>query len=315
MKISDLNDPKIIEKYDRSGMLGTIESFPGQCLEAKDIGSDFKAPARYDFQYHNIVCSGLGGSAIGSDILRCYLWPEAKIPLFVNRNYLLPAFTDHRTLVIVSSYSGNTEETISAYRDARKKKAKLVVVTSGGTLGAQAAEDGVPVIAVPEKMQPRCAIGYLFFPVLIFLSKIGIVKDASREIDEVIRVLRELEREEIGFEIPEKKNKAKQIARALHGRYPVIYGSQDYLDCVVTRWRGEFAENAKMLSSMHLFPEMNHNEIVGWQNPAKVLKDFTAIVLRDDVFDHPRISRRMDITTEILKKEGVKTIDVKPSGR
>ena len=310
-----LDDLKLIKKYDKSGMLETIESFPIQCEDAKNIGSALRLPDSYRIPYYNIVCAGLGGSAAGADILRSYLWDEAKVPLFVNRNYLLPAFVDDRTLVVVSSYSGDTEETISAYRCARKKGAKVVAITSNGLLRKLAGEDNIPVIPIPKGLQPRCAIGYLFFPLLILLSKTSLVKNKARDIDETIKILDEIKRNKTGFDVPEKKNIAKQIASSLYGKYPVIYASQDYMDCAVTRWRAELAENAKTLSSGHLFPEMNHNEIVGWQNPAKVLKDFTAIVLRDDVFDHPRISRRMDITTEILKKEGVKTIDVKPSGR
>ena len=116
-----LDDLKLIKKYDKSRTLGVIESFPQQCLEAKRIGSAFSIPRNYKIPYRNIVCTGLGGSAIGSDILRSYLLYEAKVPIFVNRNYLLPDFVDERTLVIASSYSGNTEETLSAYRDARRR--------------------------------------------------------------------------------------------------------------------------------------------------------------------------------------------------
>ena len=129
-----LDDPKFINKYDKSRTLGVIGSFPRQCLEAERIGSELNISHSYKIPYRNIVCAGLGGSAAGSDILRAYLWNEAKVPLFVNRNYLLPAFTGRRTLVIASSYSGDTEETLSAYRDAKKRRAKLVVVTSGGRL-------------------------------------------------------------------------------------------------------------------------------------------------------------------------------------
>ena len=142
-----LDDPRLLEKYDRSGMLATIDSFPRQCLEAKNIGLAFNLPDHYKTPYRNIVCTGLGGSAIGSDVLRSYLWHEAKVPLFVNRNYLLPGFVDERTLVIVSSYSGDTEETISAYRDASKKRAKLIVVTSNGVLRKLADKDNVPVVS------------------------------------------------------------------------------------------------------------------------------------------------------------------------
>ena len=308
-----LDDLKLIKKYDKSGMLETIESFPIQCEDAKNIGSALRLPDSYRIPYYNIVCAGLGGSAAGADILRSYLWDEAKVPLFVNRNYLLPAFVDERTLVVVSSYSGDTEETISAYRCARKKGAKVVAITSNGLLRKLAGEDNVPVIPIPKGLQPRCAIGYLFFPLLILLSKTSLVKNKARDIDETIKILDEIKRNKTGFDVPEKKNIAKQIASSLYGKYPVIYASQDYMDCAVTRWRAELAENAKTLSSGHLFPEMNHNEIVGWANPKKALKGFIAVILRDGL-DHPRISKRMDITKKLIGREGTGVIEVSSLG-
>ena len=309
-----LDDLKLIEKYDSSGMLGIIESFPKQCEDAKNIGSAFNLPDSYKIQYRNIVCAGLGGSAIASDILKSCLWHDLKVPIFVNRNYILPSFAGEETLVIASSYSGNTEETLSAYRDAKRKKAKLVVVTSGGNLKKLADRDGVPVIAIPKGLPPRSATGYMFFPVLILLSKLGIVKDACRAADESIKILDEARHRTLGFEVPARKNIAKKIALSLDGKYPVIYASQDYMDCVAVRWRGELAENAKTLSSSHQFPEMNHNEIVGWKNPEKILKNFVALFLRDSL-DHPRISERMDITEALMKKEGFSVIRISSSGR
>lgn len=309
-----LDDPKLIKKYDRSGMLGTIESFPRQCLEAKSIGSSFNLPASYRTPYRSIICAGLGGSAIGADILRSYLWNEIKIPFFVNRNYTLPAFAGEDTLVFIFSYSGNTEETISVYRDAGKRLAKRVVVTTGGILQRLAEKDGVPVIPVPGGMQPRCATGYMSIPVLILLAKVGIVKDNLRQIDETVRVLDMIRREKAGFAVRSKNNIAKKAAEALYGKCPVIYGSQDHTDCVVTRMRGGLSENSKVLSSGNLFPEMNHNEIEGWSGAKKVFKGFTAVFLRDDL-DHPRISKRMDITAGIIKKEGSAVIEIHSLGR
>ena len=308
-----LDNLKSIKKYDRSCMLDVIGSFPEQCMEAKEIGSGFRLPRSYKIPYRNIVCTGLGGSAIGSDILRSYLLYEAKVPIFVNRNYLLPAFVGERTLVIVSSYSGDTEETLSAYRDAKKRRAKLIVVTSGGRLRAMADKDGLPVIDIPDGMPPRCAIGYSFFPALIILAKIGIIKNRTNEIDQTINILKTLKKARIGFEIPEKKNTAKKIARALHNKYPIIYASQDSTDCVVTRWRGELAENAKVLSSGNLVPEMNHHEIVGLENPGHPIKKLIVVILRDPL-DHPRIAKRMEITKMLLSKRGFKVVEVSASG-
>ncbi|MDP3804596.1 MAG: bifunctional phosphoglucose/phosphomannose isomerase, partial [Candidatus Omnitrophota bacterium] len=309
----NLDDLKIIRKYDRGNMLDTIETFAAQCRDAKNIGYRFDLPGSFITRYRNIVCTGLGGSAIGSDIARAYIADEAKTPIFVNRNYRLPDFVGVETLVIASSYSGNTEETISAYKDAKARGAKIVAITSGGELRKLASGGGFPVLTIPKGFQPRCALGYSFFPLLIVLSKIGIIKGQTSNIDEVIEDLKTLNVNRIGAGVPEKKNIAKRIAKLLYNKFPVIYAGQDHMDCVVTRWRGQISENAKTLSSGHVFPEMNHNEIMGWEDPAELLKDFVALILRDSG-DNPRIAKRMDITKKIIVKAGVKVIEVDSIG-
>lgn len=310
----DLDEIKVIRQYDRSGMLGLIESFPGQCRAASVIGLKFKLPRSFRRGYRNIVSTGLGGSAIGADIIRSYIADEAKIPVFVNRNYTLPGFVGNDTLVIASSYSGNTEETISAYRDARSKKAKVIVITSGGELRRMACRDGIPAIIIPKGLPPRCALGYSSFPLLILLSKAAVIKDQSYSMGEAVEILEYLCDEKLGGAVPRKNNIAKTISGKLYLKFPVIYGSQYHMDSVVTRWRGELSENSKTLSSGHVFPELDHNEIVGWDNPKRILKGFTVIMLRDPG-DHPRNSRRMDITKDILEKAGVGVIEVHSFGK
>ena len=311
MKI--LDDGKVIKKYDKSDILGLIESFPEQCRAAKEIGEKFDVPSSLKSRYRNIVCTGLGGSAIGADILRSYVADEADTPISVNRNYTLPGFIDGESLVVVSSYSGNTEETLSSYEDAKDKRARILAITSGGELKAKADKDGYPVILIPKALPPRCALGYSFLPLVVVLSKLGVVKDKSNDIDEMIRVLEKLKDGRLGHKVTGAKNTAKEIAGSLYLKYPVIYGGQDRIDCVVTRWRGQLAENSKTLASSHLFPEMNHNEIVGWENPKKLLKSFVVVMLRDRD-DHPRTAKRMDITKKIIKDEGVEVIEVNSIG-
>lgn len=304
----NLDSPTAIKKYDVSKMIGLLESFPAQCRDAKVIGLKFQPPDSYKSRYENIVCTGLGGSAIGADIARSYVADEAASPMIVNRNYTMPGFVGARSLVITSSYSGNTEETLSAYNDAKARGARIIVITSGGRLCELAKRDGFPVVAIPGGLPPRCALGYSFFPLLIVLSKLGIIKDRSADIDEAIKVMEGLKDGKLGPKVKGRNNIAKEIAKGIYGKYPVIYGSQDRVDAVVTRWRGQLAENSKTISSSHLFPEMNHNEIVGWANPEKILKDLVVIVLRDRD-DHPRIARRIDITEKIIKDAGVKVIE------
>ena len=312
--MDQLDNFKKIEKYDESSMLELIESFPEQCQDAQRLGDEFELPQRFKSSYKNIVCAGLGGSAIGSDLVRSYIADEALIPVFVNRNYTLPNFVSRDTLVIASSYSGNTEEILSAYSDARSRGSQISVITSGGKLEKIANQDDVPCLVVPASFPPRCALGYSFFPLLLILSKIGIVKDQEAFIDDAIHNLRKLKDSRIGYKVPERDNLAKRIAGEIFGKLPVIYAGHDHIDAVVTRWRGQLAENSKTLSSGHLFPEMNHNEIVGWENPKRTLKECVAIILRDSA-DHPRVSRRMEITGRTLKDSRVKVLEVSSVGK
>ena len=303
-----------IEKRDESSMLELIESFPEQCQDAKRIGDEFELPQGFKRSYKNIVCTGVGGSAVGADLARSYICREARIPVSINRDYTLANFVGPDTLVIVSSYSGNTEETLSAYREAVSRGSGIIAITSGGKLEKTAKKDGFPCLMIPEGFPPRCALGYSFFPLIAVLAKIGIIKDQAKSTDEVIRHLRRLKDSRIGYRIPYKENPAKKMAAEIFGKFPVVYGSSGHTDAIVTRWRGQLAENAKTLSSGNLFPEMNHNEIVGWDNPKKVLKDCVAIILRD-ASDHPRVLKRMDVTKRILNKEKIKVLEARSSGK
>ncbi|MCX5679641.1 MAG: bifunctional phosphoglucose/phosphomannose isomerase [Candidatus Omnitrophica bacterium] len=311
--MGNLDSAKLLEKYDVSDMLKLIESFPKQVKEAAEIGLRFKLPDTYRCEYVNIVCAGLGGSAIGADIMRSYAADEARMPISVCRNYTLPNFVGKTSLVIVSSYSGNTEETLSAYKDAKDRGAKIIVITSGGQILQMAKADGNACLIIPSGLPPRCALGYSFFPLLTLMSKIGVITDKSTDVDETIRVLEVLRDKKVGAAVAGTKNIAKKIASDLYEKYGIIYGGQDHIDCVVTRWRGQIAENSKALASSHVFPEMNHNEIVGWENPKKVLESFVVIILRDKA-DHPRTAKRMDISKVIMKKKAAKIIEVTSIG-
>lgn len=312
--MADLDNLKTIEKYDRSDMLKLIKAFPEQCVAARNIGDLFHLPRVLKRNFKNIVITGLGGSAIGADILRSYIADESDVPVFVNRNYALPNFVGPGTLVVAASYSGNTEETISAYTDGRMKKAECLVITSGGKLQLMAESDKVPLIKIPDGLPPRASLGFSFFPLLIVLSRLGLIEDISARIEGVIKLLRGMNETLVGQDVATGKNISKKIACAVFQKCPVIYGSQDHIDAVVTRWRGQFEENAKTLAFTHILPEMNHNEIVGWQNPARVLKNFIVIILRD-AGDHPRISKRIDITKRIIEDQGVSVMEVRSLGR
>jgi len=309
----NLDNVKEITKVDRENMLELLTTFPRQCEDALFIGKHVKINPSYKGNYANIVFTGLGGSAIGADIISGYVGDEIDIPVFVNRNYTLPHFVNKKTLLFAVSYSGNTEETLSAYEKAKKKGAKVVVITSGGKLEELAAKAKDMLITIPKGYPPRCALGYSFIPSVMVLVKLGFIKDKSNEIKKAARFLDNLQKKKLIPGVRTKVNMAKSIAGKLYGKFPVIYASAR-MEALATRWRGQFAENAKTLSSSHVFPEMNHNEIVGWKSPAGLLEDFVAIILRDKG-DHARIKKRMDITTVILRKAKLRVLEVESEGR
>jgi glucose/mannose-6-phosphate isomerase len=301
--MTNLSNIASIKKIDRSGMLKLIESFPEQCEDAARIGYSFRIPDSYRRKYDNITVTGLGGSAIGADIIRSYIADEARSPVFVNRNYGLPAFVGRNSLVVASSYSGDTEETLSAYAYAKAKHAAIIAVTSGGKLEAAAVKDGYPVITIPGRLPPRAALGYSSIPLLILLAKIGLIGGKKSELGGAIDNLRRMCR----------VNTGKKTALELFGRFPVVYSAQDHLDAVATRWRGQLAENSKTLASSHAFPEASHNEIVGWENPGKLLEKFAVVMLRDRG-DNRRVAKRMDIVKAILKSQKTRVLEINSEG-
>lgn len=301
-----------IKSLDKSNMLRLLAEFPQQLPDAAGIGASIKFSL--DKDYSKIVFSGLGGSAIGADLLRSYVSKECRIPIIVNRDYTLPAFVDEDTLLVVSSYSGNTEETLSAYEEGKKRNAKIVAITSNGKLKSMAERDGFPYIIIPQGFPPRCALGYSSIPMIVLFSKSGLISNKDDEIKETSEVLTELRDAVLSPDVKDDKNIAKNIAKDLLNRYAIIYGANQYIDTAVTRWRGQLAENSKAISSTHVFPEMNHNEIVGWCCPKNLMKDLVVIMLRD-TGDHPRVKKRMDISKSIIEKEGAKIIEVASRGK
>lgn len=286
----------LIQQHDPKGMRNLILNFPKQAEEAVAIGN--AALIRMNVNaIRQIVVTGLGGSAIGGDLLRAYLADTCPVPVFVNRHYYFPKYVGKQTLVIISSYSGNTEETVSAYKDAIKRKAKIFCITSGGEVEKIAKKHKHPYIKIPGGFPPRAALGYSFFPTLIALSKLGFVKNQKKEIGETLSLLTRLSARYSRHDSSE--NTALQLARTLHGHLPLIYSAADRFDTVNTRWRGQITENAKTLAFGHVFPELNHNEIVGWEVLKDLMKKMHVVILRDKD-DYTRIKLRMDVTKGII---------------
>ncbi|MEW6100683.1 MAG: bifunctional phosphoglucose/phosphomannose isomerase [Candidatus Omnitrophota bacterium] len=305
-------DLNTIKKLDKSDMLKLLMDFPGQCRAALDIGK--KAELLFkNKDFKKIAFAGLGGSAIGADLVKSYLYFEGALPITVIREYDLPGYVDDSTLLFVSSYSGNTEETLSAYAQSREKGATVIAVSSGGKLKELALKDKVTFIQIPANQPPRTALGYMSIIPLLAMEKLGLVKEVASRVNLAIKVLEELRDKSLDARIASQDNIAKTAALELFNRFTVIYSGSIYFDVCAVRLRGQLAENSKALASSHVFPEMNHNEIVGWQNPAKLFRDFTVVLLRDTKM-HPRVAKRMDITGEIIRKGGVRLLEIWPRG-
>ncbi|SHG53436.1 bifunctional phosphoglucose/phosphomannose isomerase [Thermosyntropha lipolytica DSM 11003] len=291
-------------------MLDYLYGLPEQFVKSREIDLSFLE--RYRRNYKAIVVSGLGGSAIGGDILRSYAADKMDIPVIVNRGYELPNFVNRDTLFLAVSYSGNTEETISAYEEARRREADIICVTSGGKLEELAGKDGYGVIKVPSGLVPRAAIGYLFCPLLLVLGELKILPRAEKELEETIEILSRL-RDELRPELALPANKARYIAEELRGALPVIWGTTGVSEVAAMRFKAQINENAKSPAYYNIFPELNHNEIVGFEVPDSVLSGVVVVILEDE-YDHPRIKKRIEITSRIVEDKVKNIIRVKSRG-
>jgi glucose/mannose-6-phosphate isomerase len=308
-RTAELNEATL-HRIDASNMRELLLRFPDQIEEAIAIGE--KSSIRVDLsKVSSIVITGLGGSAIGGDLLRSYLADEVSIPIVVNRHYFLPQFVTKKSLVIVSSYSGNTEETIAAHRDALKRGARILCISSNGTTERIAKQHKNALIKIPGDFPPRAALGYSFFPILVTLIRSGLVRGRVRDLQETVGLLK---KKAVLYGAPtSSSNDALNIARELKGRLPVIYSTTEHLDSVNLRWRTQLAENAKVLAYGNLLPEMNHNELVGWNVLKKLMKGIVVVILRD-AEEHPRVRVRLDLTKKVVARYSSHIIEVKSGG-
>ncbi len=304
----------IYKKIDKSDMHAVLSAFPNQLEEAINIAENFELGFELD-GIRDIVVLGMGGSAIGGDIIRSYCesLPGADhIRIKINRNYTIPNYIDKDTLVICSSYSGNTEETIAGFEAALEKTQKVFCISTGGKLTKLAKEKQVPVITIPGGLQPRCAIVYSVFPVLLTLVRNGAFSEEAvgqtlAAINELGEASEKLSKEYGSFD---ESNPTIQVAKKMLGKIPVIYSASEQLDTINLRWRCQIQENAKALAYGNVLPEMNHNEINGWQNPASLLSNFVLVFLQDPAEDtrlRPRYSAMDKLlgskVSEIIKIE------------
>lgn len=293
-----LNDPETIKSIDVSDMLGVTGAFPAQCREAVALAEslDFEAP---DSNISSVVTLGMGGSGIGGDVVKALLEPKSKVPVTVCKGYSLPAFVGPETLVFAISYSGGTEETLTTFRQAAEAGARIIAVTSGGNLEEQANERGFKVIKVPGGLQPRAALGYLSLTVMVALARLGLIDDVAADIEETLEIL-EMMSEHMGAASSAGNNIAKQLAGRLYEKMPIVYGSEGTPAVAALRWKCQFNENSKVPAYWHQFPELDHNEIVGWQELSEMAERCCLVTLRSPG-ENARTQKRIEITLPLLE--------------
>jgi glucose/mannose-6-phosphate isomerase len=301
-----------MQTSDHSNFFQFISDFPNQIQEAPSLIKDLNIKTLKK-EYQQVVLTGMGGSAIAGDLLKSYLQDEFNIPFIVNRNYTLPNFVGPQTLVISCSYSGNTEETLTATQTAMAKKALVIGLTTGGKLEKVLIKAKLPLIKIPDGYPPRQALGYIFFPILHLFQHLGLTQPQNDAIRETIKVLQEL-RERKAPPTSRNHNLAKLIAQKLYRKVPVIYTASELLYPVVTRWRNQFNENSKVLAFSNVLPELNHNEIMGWEAPREVLEKFNILFLRDQS-ELSRNKIRLEITKDIFQKNNVPIFEVFGEGK
>jgi glucose/mannose-6-phosphate isomerase len=278
---------------DRKDMLGAIESSPKQLADGLRRGLNSGFPK---FIPSEIIVCGVGGSAIGGDLLREWLEAISSVRCEVCRSYSLPAHVGKDALVIVASYSGNTEETLSMFDDAKRRRTKIVAVSSGGRLSKAAVAEGIPLAKIPTGVQPRASLGYMFGAMVGALERSGIV-DSDKQVVETVRILNQV----VAACRPSVRtadNEAKMLAHKLYPSMPLIVG-YGLSGPVAKRWANQFHENAKILAFAATLPEFDHNEIVGWMLDPRT-RMFSSIFLQHDA--RGPMKRRIEATKAMVAR-------------
>jgi glucose/mannose-6-phosphate isomerase len=295
MSILDAKDK--IKEIDKSCMLSFCVDSAAHYLKAAKMTENILLPHS---EPDNIIVAGMGGSAIGGELLKDWARDKARVPIEVCSGYTLPAYANNKSLTLMVSYSGETEEALSAFLDALRKNCMIFCISSGGKILEFAEKLDVPCFRVPSGMPPRAALPYLFVPLLKALEKVGIVSGVSAELSETIKLLADVSDKNA----PEKSvedNLAKFLAGRLNGNVPLVYGFGVYRS-VAQRLKQQFNENSKVPAKWEIFPELNHNEIVGWENAGKLAKCFYTILIRDKN-EPTEIRNRIETTKTLLHSD------------
>lgn len=309
----DLDDPQEIASLDSTDVLGAIERFAEQCREAWAIGRAVRdLPDAGGVE--SVVVLGMGGSGISGDVVQTLVEPRLPVPFRTIRGYgPLPEWVGRNTLVFAVSYSGYTEETLATFEEAHDRGARAVAVSSGGRLAELAASYGVAHVRVPADLQPRVSLGFLTLPILAVLVEIGFVPDFSDDVEEAIDTLATIGKR-CGRDARLDENSAKQLARSLHGKVPVIYGGEGLGGVAAYRFKCDINEYAKAIAYSNVVPELDHNELESWSSLDELTKDNFVVVLLRDSGEHERVALRLDLTRDLIEKHVADVVELRSEG-
>jgi glucose/mannose-6-phosphate isomerase len=307
-------DPSVIEsveaikKADPGDMLTKIKDLPLQIKDAWKIVQAASFPPAYG-DVRNITILGMGGSAIGGEFAGALLADDLKVPLSVHRDYGLPGYVGRNSLVIASSFSGNTEETLSGFDEAKKRGAKILAITTGGRIADEAKALRLPLITFGYHAQPRAALGYSLTLVLGTLGKLGFARDMGKEIEQALADVDKLEER---VHEGARTNDAKKMAIELVGKIPVVYGA-GVMGVMARRVKDQWNENAKNWAHYDVMSELNHNAVVGFPHPP-IARDAQVVLLLRSRRDNPRHRLRFDVTKELLDRSQIPHQDLQFDG-
>ncbi len=301
--MNNLDDLSIYATLDPQGMGDEIDALPSQLDTAWQLGMTFELPVLRQ-PLKNVLIAGMGGSAIGGELVAAYLMPKSRVPIFVHRDYGMPAWVDEGTLVVASSHSGNTEETSDAFDAALRQGAQVVVLCTGGELAQKAQAQGLPLWQFKHKGQPRAAVGFSFGLLLALLTRLEIAPDPTAELEAALRTMRE-QQETLRREVPVVQNAAKRQAGQLLGRWAHVLAAGS-LAPVARRWKTQINELAKAGASFEVLPEADHNTLAGIWQPQN-LQPLGIHLFIQGRGEHPRNRLRLELTRQAFMLEGLNT--------
>ena len=306
----NLDQYKKFAALDVSDMYAAIEGLPEQLERAFALGMQQPLPEFHGLKY--VIVAGMGGSAIGSDLLAAYMQGRASLPLTVHRDYDLPAWAKGpETLVIASSHSGNTEETLSAFGRALEKGCQVVAVSRGGKLAKAALSAQAPLWQFEHNGQPRAAVGFSFGLLLAMMSRLGVIPNPVEELAAAIAAMK-VQQAALQADVPVAENPAKQMAETLAGSWVSVFAS-DILNPVARRWKGQISEVGKAWAQFEFLPEADHNTLAGVFHPKALLPHMRMVFLESDS-DHERNKLRLTLTREVFEDAGLQSLAFQAEG-